>query len=551
MSGALLQLAALGSQDAYLTGNPEITLFKKKYHRYTHFASETIQVSFDGGSIDFGSSNAATSTLEQSGDLISKMVLVLKIDAVTDSSVDWGYVNRLGHAIIDEISVSIGQTEIDTHFGDWINIYHDIYSNKSHETNYNKLIGNTSELKKLQKSHTSLELFIPLYFWFCKSTSSAFPICAITKQNFQIKVRLNEAISCINYKGSVEPTSLPTISSGYLLVDYIFLDNQERTLFMTQDHEYLIEQVQDMTDSVTSVNPRYNLIFDKPCKYLSWYINLKRYYQRTPFLSWATDDDWELAKTNFSKLIWLATRKDLDVSDTTNPVIKINSTFTNIGESIDLVTGGLSKLEELQAKVKAIFLFASVNTNNSNEYLAKATIDNVVLLESSITYEDMSLTIDELKENATSSTVHTTQSTFLDLNTISIIDAFNSGNNINRTDNPIISANLQLNGKDRFQERDAFYFNYLNPYYYFTNKPQDGINLYSFSLAPTEIQPSGTINFGQINTKELLIKLGQNNTIPSDTYFSKFFQEGRIRIFVYNYTLLKVSPKRNLVGLAY
>ena len=29
MSGALLQLAALGSQDAYLTGNPEITLFKK------------------------------------------------------------------------------------------------------------------------------------------------------------------------------------------------------------------------------------------------------------------------------------------------------------------------------------------------------------------------------------------------------------------------------------------------------------------------------------------------------------------------------------------
>ena len=30
MSGALLQLAALGSQDPYLTSNPEITLFKKK-----------------------------------------------------------------------------------------------------------------------------------------------------------------------------------------------------------------------------------------------------------------------------------------------------------------------------------------------------------------------------------------------------------------------------------------------------------------------------------------------------------------------------------------
>lgn len=551
MSGALLQLAALGSQDVYLTGNPEITLFKKKYHRHTHFASETIQVAFDGGFINFGSSNSATATLEQSGDLISKMVLVLKLDAVTDTNVDWGYVNKLGHAIIDEITVTIGQTEIDTHFGDWINIYNDIYSNKSHETNYNKLIGNTSELKKLTKSHDSIELFIPLYFWFCKSTSSTFPICAINRQNFQIKVRLNEALNCINYKGTTEPTSLPTISSGYLLVDYIFLDTQERNLFMTQDHEYLIEQVQDMTDNVSSLNPRYNLIFDKPCKYLVWYVNLKRYYQRSKFLSWATDDNWVTAKNNFAKLIWLATRKDLDVSDTSNPVIKISSTFTNIGESIDLVTSGLSKLEELQTKVKAIFLFASVNSNNTNEYLAKATLDNVVLLENTLTYEDMSLTIDELKENISSSAVMTTQATFLDLHTVNVIDTFNSGNNINRTDNPIISSNLQLNGKDRFQERDAFYFNYLNPYYYFTNKPADGVNIYSFSLAPTEIQPSGTINFGQINTKELLIKLGQNNNSPSETYFSKFFEEGRIRIFVYNYTLLKVSPSRNLVGLAY
>ena len=203
MSGALLQLAALGSQDVYLTGNPEITLFKKKYHRYTHFSTETIQVSFDGGSINFGSNNSATATLEKSGDLISKMVLVLKLEAITDlTEVNWGYVNKLGHAIIDEISITIGQTEIDTHFGDWINIYHDLYTNKSHEDNYNKMIGNISKLKNFSTSHEEYELFIPLNFWLCKNTSSTFPICAIDKQNFQIKVRLNEALNCVNYKDS-------------------------------------------------------------------------------------------------------------------------------------------------------------------------------------------------------------------------------------------------------------------------------------------------------------------------------------------------------------
>ena len=67
MSGGLLQLAALGAQDVYLTGNPEITLFKNKYHRYTHFATETIQLSFDGGSINFGSENISTITVDKIG----------------------------------------------------------------------------------------------------------------------------------------------------------------------------------------------------------------------------------------------------------------------------------------------------------------------------------------------------------------------------------------------------------------------------------------------------------------------------------------------------
>ena len=69
MSGALLQISSLGPQDAYLTGNPEITLFKKVYMRYTNFSLETVQVTFDGGSINFGSTS--TVTLEQTGDLIS------------------------------------------------------------------------------------------------------------------------------------------------------------------------------------------------------------------------------------------------------------------------------------------------------------------------------------------------------------------------------------------------------------------------------------------------------------------------------------------------
>ena len=40
-----------------------------------------------------------------------------------------------------------------------------------------------------------------------------FPICALDNINFQIKVRLNEALSCINYKGTVEPSKLPNVTN--------------------------------------------------------------------------------------------------------------------------------------------------------------------------------------------------------------------------------------------------------------------------------------------------------------------------------------------------
>ena len=86
MSGALLQLATLGSQDAYLTSDPEITLFKSKYFKHTHFGTETVDMSFESN-LNFGNDNETTANIEKYGDLISKLVLVIELDAVTDDDV--------------------------------------------------------------------------------------------------------------------------------------------------------------------------------------------------------------------------------------------------------------------------------------------------------------------------------------------------------------------------------------------------------------------------------------------------------------------------------
>lgn len=541
MSGALLQLAALSSQDVYLTGNPEITLFKKKYMRYTNFSIETVQVAFDGGSVAF--SDITTATLEKTGDLISKIVLVINLQALT-STKKWGYVDKIGHALIDYVRISIGQSEIDIRYNDWIDIYQTITRDKSQETNYNKMIGNVSSLKNLSYTHNGYDLFIPLEFWTGKISSSSFPICSLLNQHFQISIKFRDAIDCINYFGTTTPSNseLPVIVSGYLLVDYVYLETTERNLFITNNHEYLIEVVDRMSDTISAINTKINLTFNKPTKYMIWYAQLTKYSERSKFMSWATDDDWEAARNEFAKLVWLITRDGLDVSDPNNPIINFGAGYVNIGTQPPIVVGGNSLLESLASKVSAVILFAS--TNGSGDVVANATTDNVALITNTITFEDMSTTIDTFKADALSTT---NQDAFMDIHTNNIIDIFNYGNFIDRSDNPIISSSFQLNGKNRFQERDSFFYNYLQSYLYFKNSPKDGVNIYTFSLYPEELQPSGTINLGNVNSKDLLISLGKyNNTY--DNYLS-YFNSGNIRIFALGYNNLKIF--KGVAGLAY
>jgi hypothetical protein len=153
----------------------------------------------------------------------------------------------------------------------------------------------------------------------------------------------------------------------------------------------------------------------------------------------------------------------------------------------------------------------------------------------------MSTVIDLFQTSATAA-----QLNFLNLHTNNIIDIFNYGNFINRTDNPIINSSFQLNGKNRFQERDGFFYNYLQPYYYFKNSPPDGVNIYTFSLNPEDIQPSGTINLGNVDSKNLIVSLGKYNN-SSDSYLT-YFGSGNIRIFAFSYNNLTVSKGYTLLS---
>ena len=70
------------------------------------------------------------------------------------------------------------------------------------------------------------------------------------------------------------------------------------------------------------------------------------------------------------------------------------------------------------------------------------------------------------------------------------------------------------------------YFNYVQPYQHHGNKPDLGINCYSFGLYPEEIEPSGFINFKHLDTAVMNINTKGN---------------GFINIFAFSYNILKIS----------
>ena len=79
MTGGLLHLATFGSQDIFLTGNPQITFFKIVYRRHTNFAIESVQQFFIAQP-NFG--QEVLCIVDKLGDLMNKVYLEIELPKI-------------------------------------------------------------------------------------------------------------------------------------------------------------------------------------------------------------------------------------------------------------------------------------------------------------------------------------------------------------------------------------------------------------------------------------------------------------------------------------
>lgn len=87
MSAGYIQLAALGQQDAYLTGEPQVTYFSGVYKRHTPFVLEAYDIPFNDQYITFGGTSICH--IPPKGDLIRGLTLKMNLPALYNPGQDW------------------------------------------------------------------------------------------------------------------------------------------------------------------------------------------------------------------------------------------------------------------------------------------------------------------------------------------------------------------------------------------------------------------------------------------------------------------------------
>ena len=135
--------------------------------------------------------------------------------------------------------------------------------------------------------------------------------------------------------------------------------------------------------------------------------------------------------------------------------------------------------------------------------------------------------------------------------------------------NTFSTAKLQLNGHDRFGERNADYFRLVQPSQHLPGSTKKYIYTYSFALKPAEHQPSGTCNFSRIDSAKLNLNFDTTTTsvnkkdgffaggtdpaiglyTEGKTYTGHIPNDCKIKMFAVNYNVLRVMS--GMGGLAY
>ena len=244
-NGGILALVAKGHQDVFMTDSPEITYFRQTYKRHTNFAMCTLTKIMDT-SANFGTTSECV--LPRTGDLVHKAYLQIEIPKL---GAGYKWVENLGHSLINWIEVHIGGHKVDHHSGEWLEIYKQLHTRSFNiEQCYDNMLGNLTQLNEGYDEKECMILYVPLRFWFNRFVSQCLPLISLQYHEVKIVVNFRKLSELVISENCTEPDCCVKLKSVNLLLEYMYLDTDERRRFATKPYNILLEQIQQQSFNI-------------------------------------------------------------------------------------------------------------------------------------------------------------------------------------------------------------------------------------------------------------------------------------------------------------
>ena len=497
MAGGLMQLVAYGAQDVFLTGTPEITFWKVSYRRHTNFAMESIEQTFSGQA-DFG--RRVTCTISRNGDLAYRTYLQVTLPEINQGHAYHArWLDFIGEQLIAQVEIEVGGQRIDRQYGDWMHIWNQLTLSKEQQAGYYKMIGNTTQLTYVTDPNFA-EVSGP-----CAGAGSPSQVCAPRKALPETTLYVPLQFWYCRNPG----LALPLIALQYHEVK------------LNIDFRPIGECLWAVSDMAGSGNVQASAAYQQSLVAASLYVD---------YIFLDTDERRKMAQNPHEYLIeQVQFTGDESVGSSSN---KIKLNFNHPCKELVWVVQPDENVDYCASLEGGNALYKTLGAQPFNYTDAVDALPNSVaafgddtnLTPTSVIHEGV---FEETQAGLSDAGTFVLAETALDMHCWG--------------ENPVVTAKLQLNGQDRFSEREGSYFDMVQPYQHHTRAPDAGINVYSFALRPEEHQPSGSCNFSRIDNAVLQLVLSSNTVSGTKT--------AKVRVYAVNYNVLRVMS--GMAGIAY
>lgn len=259
--------AATGAADVFLSSQPQLTLFRQIYRRYSPFALQAIPQAWSN---DAGWGKQSVSIISRQGDILLDCFLEVDLPSLesyrTADGAGLAWANNVGYRMWEYMDVLIGGTKIERIYSDFCEMWDQLSLSEEKRSGLNTMLGRfddwdpTDATKTKNLGSGSAKIFIPLKFFFSRGKSQlGVNLLGLQFHDLRIVVQwrgLAEVTrTCTATPLTASTTTVPDFTAT-LVSTFGYLDSPERKRFSSQPIEVLLTLTQMLSFPVDNVGTK-------------------------------------------------------------------------------------------------------------------------------------------------------------------------------------------------------------------------------------------------------------------------------------------------------